>query len=704
MINEQDQEQRRIDRTRERIRGMAGRNVDFLAGRKKDIVEFRRYAWEDLSHAKAPELFDRQEFERQENEYVRKSLEQTRLADLYPNPYFARIDFREDGARGPEAIYIGKYSLMDDLTYEMLVCDWRAPVASMYYDCEYGRAAYESPEGPVTGELSRKRQFVIENGVLRRMFDSALEVRDTVLQEMLAKGVDDRMRTIVTTIQRGQNRAIRDEKSRVLLISGPAGSGKTSVAMHRIAYLLYRRRKELTEDNFLIFSPDDIFSDYISGVLPSLGEKPVAATTFDEFAFRMLGKDVESREQYVEAALSGAFSKQRRAAAGKKGTRRFTEAMERAAAKLSAGGPAFRTIEYRGAAAMTAEEMSAVFRGQTEKLTVYERLAFVRRNFFRRLAGIRKKRLPELYDELIKRFGRSYFLSEREIRRDARALWYKDFLALEAEYSEKNMISSAETYAALLADVFGGEAAEEFRKAQSSGRVSFEDAAPLLYLKLLLGLMRPADAIRQVVVDEAQDYSFLQYRLFSRLFFRAGFTILGDEAQTVLPSERRGSLGEIAGAFEGMPVGQIALGTAYRSTAEIGEYAASILGGEAPAFVDRHGEKPELAAFADEEEKLGFIRAYFTRVCSGRTAAVITRTVAEAKELYRKLGMDGVRLVSDGTARFRKGWMVLPSYLAKGLEFDCVVVDDSDGGMDRNLLYTCCTRALHRLAVIRKKD
>ena len=246
-----------------------------MRAKSRKSLRYREYLWEHHQHdGMPPEQL--QEVQRQENAYASTVAEQQRLTALYSNPYFARIDFKEEGEESTEQFYIGRYGFIDD-EMEMPVYDWRSPVASMFYDYEYGKALYNCPVGVINGELTLKRQFIIESGRLKNMFDSALEIQDEILQRMLSANASDKMKTIITTIQREQNRAIRDESTDVLVISGNAGSGKTSIALHRISYLLYRYRNTLSEDNIIIFSPSDTFNGYISDVLPALGGEKCAS-------------------------------------------------------------------------------------------------------------------------------------------------------------------------------------------------------------------------------------------------------------------------------------------------------------------------------------------------------------------------------------------------------------------------------------------
>jgi DNA helicase II / ATP-dependent DNA helicase PcrA len=226
-----------------------------------------------------------------------------RLVDKYErmklSPYFGRIDFIQDGEELEEKIYIGIGTLLDDHN-DFLIYDWRAPISGMFYDYEIGKAQYQCPTCVVKGHINLKRQYKIKEKNIEYMFDSSLKIDDEILQEILSKSSDSRMRTIVTTIQREQNKIIREEKCKTLIVQGPAGSGKTSIALHRIAYLLYRFRDKITSDNILIFSPNDIFNDYISNVLPELGEENMHQTTFKEYAQRALDIDLVKEEPWKQ--------------------------------------------------------------------------------------------------------------------------------------------------------------------------------------------------------------------------------------------------------------------------------------------------------------------------------------------------------------------------------------------------------------------
>ncbi|MEG0457166.1 MAG: helicase, partial [Oscillospiraceae bacterium] len=272
---------------------------------KADIMEKRRYMWNELG-AVATDLSSNYEMIAQNHEIAGSELfydDMTTMSKILEKqmecPYFARIDFKENGYKYGEKIYIGKNGLRDKTNYDIIVCDWRSDIASMYYNYETGLASFVCQNGKIEGDLLLKRQFLIENGKLLNMFDTSVAIEDNFLMSILNSHSTDKMKTIVSTIQKSQNEIIREDTSDILIINGCAGSGKTSIALHRIAYLLYKSREKLSQKNFLIFSPNEIFNTYISGVLPDLGEQNVWQSTFVQFCNNALGGDL-TPQSYLE--------------------------------------------------------------------------------------------------------------------------------------------------------------------------------------------------------------------------------------------------------------------------------------------------------------------------------------------------------------------------------------------------------------------
>lgn len=712
MQKELNEETRHLSHVRQKIGEQIDLGTELLGKKKAELLEFRRYEWEELGHTKSA-LLDSQEevtglidLQRQEYEYDRLTTTLARLGELYRSAYFARIDFKEDGTEEPEKIYIGRFSVIDGENGDILVYDWRSPISSIFYDFEYGPAYYDCPDGKIEGELSLKRQYLIEGPKIVSMFDSSVAIRDKILQEILSKNSEEKMKTIVTTIQREQNFAIRDERSRVLVVSGNAGSGKTSIALHRISYLMYRHREQLNEKNVVIFSPNNVFSEYISDVLPSLGEKNAVEMTLEEMLDR-IGHGRQSFYDYMESLLNGEISPEHREIIRRKCSETFAAALEDFVKNLDGSSLGFRDVGDEDGAIITAEEIAGYFR-QFKALSVTSRIKKIRSVFYARLLSQRKEGVEKLKQTLVEQKGSEYFLNARDLTLNARYQWHLRFKKLEHAYNASNTFSAEKLYSMFLNSFFGGEAAAQFTKTAAEDRLYYEDTAPLAYLKLLLGEEKPDREIRLVVIDEAQDYSPVQFRLLGASFPSAGFTIVGDQSQTVNPLNPEDSLAALPRVFSGKKTGMLELHRSYRSTVEINRYACALLGRPCFDCIDRHGEEPLELIYGSDAEKAALICGRISEINkNGRLTAVITKSKDQAKSVYYAI-KDKLHasLVSGRGGGYAKNTvLVMPSYLAKGLEFDNVIVDAGEkGNFDPHLLYVSCTRALHNLTVLKAKD
>ncbi len=644
---------------------------------------------------------------------------QGRYERMLDSPYFGRVDFQREGEEGARAHYIGLSNLTDE-AYKPLVIDWRAPVASLFYDFETGRASYQSPRGMIEGELALKRQYQISGGRLNYMFDSSLKIDDEILREILGKSTDGRMKAIVTSIQREQNRAIRDERYKILIVEGAAGSGKTSVALHRAAYLLYRYRDKIASRNILILSPNRVFGDYIAGVLPELGEENIRQTTFSEYldgALRLSLKkeSVNAMMEYLLAGYDRPTYPARAQSIRLKSSARFLELLERYAQELTQKGGNFADIEINGTRVFAAAEMDALYHGEYRTHPMKKRMERIQARCLFLLKNWEDARAFELKDALRasgkqmsgaewKRFRADVLKRETKDARaaitgmtafDPTAL-YKEFIAW------LPLNAGAEDGEALL------ETCRDTLENLSAGQLFFEDQAPLAYLAGLLGALEKDGDIRFVIIDEAQDYTPLQHKLLRLWFGGANLTLLGDAEQAVNPYAGAGLLGELARLFPEEDTLVMKLNKSYRSTAEIAAFASSLL---PPArrgeSVARHGEEPVVRAFSDSgalrRQVVSDIEAF--REQRYRSIAVIARTKQEARDVHRAL-KDKVKIgvLLGEEEEYASGALVIPSYLTKGLEFDAVILYDAGEGNyareeERALLYTVCTRALHKLRV-----
>jgi len=708
------------------------KNRGMQAESRKDAIEIQRQMWEDigvvssdsgLEHiADFMSYINAMRMQKRRHEFTRKQVQ--KYERVLDSPYFGRIDFIEEGEKEPEKYYIGISSLVDD-DNEILVYDWRAPVSSMFYDWEIGEASYKCPAGTIHGEITLKRQYKISKGKMEYMFDSSLKIDDEILQDILSKSADARMKAIVTTIQREQNRVIRNEDYKYLIVQGPAGSGKTSVALHRIAYLLYKHRDRIGPENIVIFSPNEIFNDYISNVLPELGEENMYQTTFKDYMHQALGGDLkkESYGEMMEYILDAKNlpSYHRRINNIKfKSSVEFIDVLKRYVAYLEKEDRGFQDIVFRGRVIISAKELRELYFKDYAHLPLKRRLQRIRNRIFYLLEPYEKQREKEVLNELEE--GNSS-MSKGELKERSTVIVHHESMDM---YDEINRVTGFD-----LIDIYRGlfERLESFYPASETGKwgpdeirdikrytlenlsvgvLYYEDQPPLLYLKGALGDLPKASDIKYVIIDEAQDYTPLQYEIFLQLFGHANMTILGDLHQAINPYMNLGGYEHISHMF---PKGQsllIRLSKSYRSTMEITRFARSLLGKPVEdEWIERSGEEPIVLGFPNEEaiqERLvEDIRKYQEQ--GHQSIAVITRTVKEAEQVYSFLkDKVHVHAILKDDDEYMGDTLVIPSYLAKGLEFDVVLIynaggENYNGEEERLLLYTACTRALHVLCI-----
>lgn len=645
-----------------------------------------------------------------------------RLYKMLKSPYFGRIDFAEAGERRPELIYIGIGSLSDKETGNFMIYDWRAPVASLFYDYGRGTAAYHCPAGTITGVISLKRQFKIVNGQIEYMFDSDLKIDDEILQQLLSKSADDKMHTIVNTIQREQNRIIRDQSHRVLFVEGPAGSGKTSAALHRVAFLLYQDRARLTSQNVLILSPNHIFGDYISGVLPEIGEENVMQMTFQDYvslAAAEMPVRFEARTTYLEQMLAPEADPQRAANVRFKSSEFFCQALLRYLDRLAASRvDNYPAITVRGQTIFQQEEWHHYYSGSFAMMPPVLRLEKIKAIIQKRLSEvvqrIRREKMAEIIiagDEINEKVIKS--LARMQTRDELRAITdqIEQLTTVDVVNEYKQLFTNdrllRENGLAVPAD--WKTVQKQTRAYLNKGILPYEDIPPFLYFQGILQGFPAKPDIKHVIIDEAQDYTSFQYKILARLFPNCSWTIVGDPAQSVQPYLRTASFREASQSIGVENTLLFRLTKSYRSTCQIQAFCQALLppaaGGavavnrSGPLPVILHGQQPgdQTAAIAST------IQAMLNQ--GWNSIGVVTKTAAQAMTVYPTLDY-AVRasLVTREDDEFYRGVVVMPAYLAKGLEFDAVLVVNADGSnysqaQDRHILYTICTRALHRLVV-----
>lgn len=661
----------------------------------EELVAYRKYMWEDAA------LFDRAERVQSENIALTQeqavmdvALRLKRLGMLANSPYFGRIDFREAGHADALAVYVGLHGLFDD-KHEFMIYDWRAPVCGMFYDYEVGPAEYEAPEGVISGDLMLKRQYKIDRGRMLYMFDSSLTINDEILRDTLARNTTDKMRQIVNSIQKEQNAVIRGEDSKVVVVQGPAGSGKTSIAMHRAAYLLYRHRGHISANNLLIFSPNEVFADYISNVLPELGEENIREATFDDHARSILGIKVEfeSKADQMEFVLSDTRDRAyalRTAAIAFKSSRVFPRILREYVRHLKRANLRFADIRVNDVRMLS---------GQTVKDLYWEYCAELPIK-----AGIER-----LKDRVLSRCTYSTGIVERKIEREVEKVFpQRDPVRLYRELFKDQALVKRLAEGEPVPDELWAICKLTYQSLHGGKKLPYEDVAPILLLKRLIEGEPKYANIRHLIIDEAQDYTPVHFEIIRDLFGDSSVTILGDLSQRINAYSGVDGYEAVTEVFGRDAREVVRLTKSYRSSWEISEFARAILpGADIGENVRRSGRKPKLARAASHEELPALISSEMDRLKAEEmgSIAVITKTAAEAIRVYSKLlDSHDVRLIESESIRFHHGLVVLPIYLAKGLEFDAVIIHDAGESVygddsERKLLYTACTRALHALTV-----
>lgn len=646
---------------------------DLSAG-QQEIKNMHEYYWENYTEMDeyGYENYDNQQaLLHQVHANEEKLSKRKRLTKMLESPFFGRVDFRYDGEEESETFYIGIGNFAPRAGMRPLIYDWRAPVSGLFYDYDRGPAAYDAPGGRMEGEITSKWQYKIKNGHMIYGFESDTKIDDEILKQELGSGGDVQLKNIVRTIQKEQNAIIRNTEDRILAIQGAAGSGKTSVALHRIAYLLYHDRENLKAANILILSPNNAFSDYISHILPELGEEHIQEMSFDLFAYKELkevANDCEDRYDYLEKKMKFQDSeweirfKEKQSAS-------FIGQMEGFLAMLEEDLVNIRSFTFKGFH-KTEEEILHLFYFKFQTVPLLARMDAVMEYLIDEYETLRGKNISE-----------------------------EDMEALRETFQKMYVTTDLyEIYGWLLKDC----GYPELSNAEYERRkLEYEDVFPMLYLKYRLKGSRKHKNIKHLVIDEMQDYSYLQYSILSMLF-HCRMTILGDRAQT-MDSECQDVTKFLPKIF-GRKIRKIVMNKSYRNTLEIAEYAERIRGGEGLELFQRHGKEVEEFHGLSMEEMLENIEKQVKSAnAQYETAAVITMNESDAYDIYRLLKNRQlpVSYMDRDTSVFKKGMTVTTFYIAKGLEFDQVfaVLGRETNPLYKQAKYISATRALHELYV-----
>lgn len=671
------------------------------------IIDERRRIWNDYSlNADNVDLMQaNQTLEMDTERYFRIKDKLYFLEKMKNSPYFARINFKEAGKTEPESFYIGSLSLIDSRTYEILVCDWRADIASLFYDATVGPAEYTCQEGTVSGEITLRRQIKIEDGQLKYVFDNGINITDPILMEELGKSSDAKLKTVINTIQREQNQVIRDQNSDLLIVQGSAGSGKTSVALHRIAFLLYRFRKSLTPQDIIIFSPSEVFSAYIAEVLPELGEENAVRTDLYHFFVNTESTvHYADRSEQIEAILKS-NDEFLREMISQKGSKEFAKKLQSYFEKTYKAFRIEKEISCLDHVFASPEDLNRWFFEDYATYPPFQRVGKI----ITRLSDAAEEKKDHILQDFLDEASQHGIISytEEEKQQQCDALWQSCMAELSDHIKMTLLIPETEIYLGFLKEYYP-QYYSYSKTLFSQEIVPYEDMFCLSWLRFLSGEISPMHTVRQVVVDEAQEYPEIVYLLLSGIFPRAKFTILGDVAQQV--DHKYTSIETIQACFSDKKTkSTFLLNKSYRSTHEINAFADKFRRGEAEIrMVDRHGPEPRIHPFTDPVEQIEqTIHGYHAK--GHKTNMILCRTQAECDVLYRKLmhvipviRMRSFDAYTPGTT------VILPVYLSKGLEADGVIVagvsEEWNTNEDRNLMYVAATRALHELTVFFQGD
>ena len=691
---------------------------------RKDYMETHKEMWDDIGSVSISNGLDQvvdfmqfinsTKMQKRSHEFTRKLEE--KYEQMLSSPYFGRMDFIENNDDEVEKFYIGISNLINE-DYDFLVYDWRAPVSSMFYEYEIGKAKYECPEGIINGKINLKRQYKINNGKVEYMFDSDINIEDDVLQEILGKSTDNKMKAIVTTIQREQNQVIRNEEYKNLIVQGPAGSGKTSVALHRIAYLLYKHREKIKPQNIVIFSPNDIFNDYISNVLPQLGEENMYQTTFKDYMNTSLGTEFKKEDygQMMEYIFGhkDIYNYETRIKNIKfKSSLEFINILKEYLSYLEKKDRNFKDIMIKDKLIISSKEIKELFYKDYASLPLKRRLQKIKNRIQFLMEPYEKELIEEVANELL---NSDSTMTKKEIMNRSRSIVRNQIIDVHNEINRISKFNLLDIYKKLfekLDNFYKGSNIKEIKyytlKNLKYKKLNYEDQIALLYLKGAMGDLPGTSEIKYVIIDEAQDYTPLQYEILNNLFKSANMTILGDLQQSINPYMNLGSYNNIAHIFPKDNTCLINLTKSYRSTMEITKFARRILNKEiTDEYVERRGEEPVIFSLPTEEaikEKLlEDIKVHKEK--GYKSIGIITRTVKEAKEVYSFLKDKApVKAILKDNDEYVSGIVVIPAYLAKGLEFDVALIYNAGDKNynceeERLLLYTACTRALHVLAI-----
>ena len=624
------------------------------------VLEFKKLIWDTHTEMDPNEMRSMMaESDLQVSIMQSKGNYLQRLFRIQNKPYFGSIRFKEEGSEEEDNIYIGITHVEDKLDY--YVHDWRSPICSMFYDYETGPASYKAPSGIIKGNIIKKRQYIIEDAELKHIFDNDLNISDSLLQEVLAEESSDKMKNIVNTIQEEQNKVIRNTEDKNLIVEGIAGSGKTSVALHRIAFLLYRI-PNLTSSNVVVFTPNKVFSEYISNVLPELGEDNAYDMTFYDLLCQNINeyKDIENFTDFISRYYKGNVDNYD--IIKYKQSDEIIKDIDSYINNLLSTIKFNNKLEYDNFIEIDTEELNNMLNYKYNRFPLFERIKEISKRIASnnyegstKNASSIEKKLKELLN----------------IKLDLKDIFNNFYQSKYSKYKDK--VNDKYLY--------------------------YEDACIFLYIKSLLVGFNTNHVIKEIVIDEAQDYNKLQYLIIKKTFKTSNYTILGDTNQTINPYYKYDSLEELTSIFESSKY--ITLTKTYRSTGKIIDYTNKILGLNHVTAI--RNDKASDIIFRNNITKNDFLTDINNLKTISKSIAIITKNDKEAEKVYNVLKDDLDIMLIDGFGHIKRDLVVVPSYVAKGLEFDSVIIytdeDNKYQEKDKYLFYVACTRAQHNLII-----
>lgn len=659
-----------------------------LEYRKKFIEEYRD------DEDKVMEYFDHERYVKEEmyRTIDRKLAEFTKLKE---SPYFGKVNFEDNGYA--EQIYVGRYGLTPEGSFDAAVVDWRAPVASLFYKGTLGETSYKSPDGEVPVDILARRQIMIKKGKLEGFFDSDVDVKDDILQMILSSNAGEKLKDIVMTIQKEQDEIIREERMKVVVVNGVAGSGKTTIALHRVAYLLYNFREQLG-DKVLILGPNDIFIDYIRDVLPTLGESNVNQQTFAHFAMNEIGlnESVVDFTAYLEEVLKGneEVINEIKYKAGEE----FIAVLDKKCEELENNYFEFEPVKFFDEEVVSLDEINELFEKHYKYMPLFRRSQKIKRVIISKLKDKRDELVRNLNAEVKDKLAS---LSEEQLAIEQNNIEFQRRLRVREIVGE--LMVQKDNLAHWIDNKNIVDIYKEFTNTE---QLSYLDLPAILYIMIKLDGKKTKHDIKHIVIDEAQDYSMLQFIVLKELTGCRSYTIVGDANQRLIKVEEEPAMLKLKSLFGGF-VKNYALNKSYRSTFQIMEYASKLLDENAIVpFVRKGKYDVEEVNINDKDDLIDTILETLEDYDDENydNIAIITKDKEDLKKIAPELKKFTKLLAFDREeVMYRGGKIIVPSYYAKGLEFDGVIIVNFDDKTDDLVKYIMTTRALHRLKVINYK-